>query len=610
LKAKVGLVLVVLMISIATSEVRSQDYWFYDSDSTKIVLSVLPDLVTIKLSDSSGIFSTAFAQSKPYLSNDYDSELLGSRFGTYRLEAGYLVEDVMAELRLDPDVVMVNPVISMTGADTVYLSNTIVTVYHATVTQSEADALNSLHGLTEVRLIDLDTTAIVHVLELNSTSNKSILEVCNEYWESGLCFAAIPNYACKHAFFGLPSDPYYVHQWPYHNTGQNGGMLDADVDMTEAYDYYEPSVLNERKTLTILDGGFDLSHEDTYPGWIYNLFDVCGDNEFQPVSDLDPNPSCDFEFSNCWHGTAVLGRIAAATNNELGMAGINNLGYSMTRFYLIKIWGQYGMVILENALYGLVLAGGKPPRSDVVTCSWGQYFEDPLVRMELDKLYSAGIPVFFASGNAYITPQIAFPAYLPTVMAVASTRNNDTHAYDSPLSDSLDIAAPGYRVWSWDLTGPAGANPALGGCNGDEAYYCNFSGTSMATPLVAGVAAKLLLRRPDLADSSAERIYRVLRMSADDLIPEGFDDYYGWGRVNADRALLAVTRGDANNSGTIDVDDIVYLIGYIFESGAEPQPRFLNGDANCSGDVDIDDVIYLVGYMFSEGPAPIDCFVY
>lgn len=63
--------------------------------------------------------------------------------------------------------------------------------------------------------------------------------------------------------------------------------------------------------------------------------------------------------------------------------------------------------------------------------------------------------------------------------------------------------------------------------------------------------------------------------------------------------------GDADGSGAVDIDDVVYLINYIFSGGPAPIP-LLAGDADCSGTVDIDDVVYLINYIFSGGPAPGD----
>jgi hypothetical protein len=63
--------------------------------------------------------------------------------------------------------------------------------------------------------------------------------------------------------------------------------------------------------------------------------------------------------------------------------------------------------------------------------------------------------------------------------------------------------------------------------------------------------------------------------------------------------------GDADYNGGVDIDDVVYLISYIFVAGPEPLP-YESGDADCSGGVDIDDVVYLIAYIFSGGPAPCD----
>jgi hypothetical protein len=64
--------------------------------------------------------------------------------------------------------------------------------------------------------------------------------------------------------------------------------------------------------------------------------------------------------------------------------------------------------------------------------------------------------------------------------------------------------------------------------------------------------------------------------------------------------------GDADASAAVDIDDVVYLIAYIFSGGPAPAPAVCCGDADASGGVDIDDVVYLIAYIFSSGPAPLD----
>jgi hypothetical protein len=61
--------------------------------------------------------------------------------------------------------------------------------------------------------------------------------------------------------------------------------------------------------------------------------------------------------------------------------------------------------------------------------------------------------------------------------------------------------------------------------------------------------------------------------------------------------------GDADGSGAVDIDDVVYIISYIFASGQPPEP-IESADADCSGGVDIDDVVYLISYIFMDGPEP------
>jgi hypothetical protein len=61
--------------------------------------------------------------------------------------------------------------------------------------------------------------------------------------------------------------------------------------------------------------------------------------------------------------------------------------------------------------------------------------------------------------------------------------------------------------------------------------------------------------------------------------------------------------GDANGDGVVDIEDIVYLINYLFENGSAPVP-LENGDANCDNNVDVSDVVFLINYLFKGGPQP------
>ena len=63
------------------------------------------------------------------------------------------------------------------------------------------------------------------------------------------------------------------------------------------------------------------------------------------------------------------------------------------------------------------------------------------------------------------------------------------------------------------------------------------------------------------------------------------------------------TISEKHRDGGVDIDDVVFLISYIFSGGPPPDPPDA-GDADCSYDLDIDDVVYLIAYIFSGGPEP------
>ena len=115
---------------------------------------------------------------------------------------------------------------------------------------------------------------------------------------------------------------------------------------------------------------------------------------------------------------------------------------------------------------------------------------------------------------------------------------------------------------------------------------------------------------------SAEVMYDYLRRSCErEHYGVANDDYrrvnntVGWGRVNADRALVAACHscGDANDDGTVDIADAVYLIAYIFSGGPVPKDCiYLKGLGDPNGDltVDISDAVFIMSYIFSGGAAP------
>jgi hypothetical protein len=113
----------------------------------------------------------------------------------------------------------------------------------------------------------------------------------------------------------------------------------------------------------------------------------------------------------------------------------------------------------------------------------------------------------------------------------------------------------------------------------------------------AGVLAYLWFRAD--SDSSA---YSDLEFSVVN-IRDSSDTQLYYNAINGE-VRVCLQRGEVNNDNVIDIDDVVYLIQYIFVEGPEPIPHRLVGDVDCKDEVDIDDVVYLIEYIFQDGPPP------
>lgn len=151
-------------------------------------------------------------------------------------------------------------------------------------------------------------------------------------------------------------------------------------------------------------------------------------------------------------------------------------------------------------------------------------------------------------------------------------------------ADLVDISA------NWQ-NGPDNVQLRLGTMVIDAVGYGDFTGAIFAgegNPILGGIPGTSISRVPDGSDTDDNSV----DFSVTDAITPG-------------EANFSFVCGDANASGGVDIDDVVYLIAYIFSGGPEPQP-YASGDANCSSAVDIDDVVWLIAYIFTGGNVPCD----
>ena len=263
-------------------------------------------------------------------------------------------------------------------------------------------------------------------------------------------------------------------------------------------------------TVAVIDTGVDTTHPDLADNLVPGR-NVLGLTASDDVTD------------GHGHGTHVAGTVAAVTDNGIGVAGVAPGARIMPIKALDAAGGGWSSDIADGIVHAVDHGAG------VVNLSLSSAGANSVLADAVAYARSRGVVVVAAGGNGRLRGnQTAYPAAFPGVIAVAATDATDADASFSNTGDYIDLAAPGVDILS-TLRG--------GG-------YGSMSGTSMATPHVAGIAALLL---DELAEEgpvdSGDPVTDLMIRTAEDLGQPGWDPAYGYGLVDPVSALAAVTAG-------------------------------------------------------------------
>jgi len=294
-----------------------------------------------------------------------------------------------------------------------------------------------------------------------------------------------------------PNDAYYPYQWALNNTGQNGGEPDADIDAPEAWDTTTGGL---SLTVAIIDTGVDVDHPDLaaklIPGWDF--------------VNRDTNPDDDHG-----HGTSCAGIVGAIANNAIHVAGIA----WGCRLMPLKVMGADGWgpdALVGDALIWAADHGAKVASLSLVLDDESQYVRDATA-------YAIGSGVTVVAGMGNDGSSVTrYPAGYADVIAVGASDRRDRRADFSNYGTHIAVVAPGVEISTTAR---------------DNSFTHHFAGTSAATPQVAGICALMISREPSLTPAD---LLRLTKQSADDKGAHLWDEYYGGGRANARRALLAI----------------------------------------------------------------------
>ncbi|WP_240794480.1 S8 family serine peptidase [Azoarcus sp. DD4] len=249
-------------------------------------------------------------------------------------------------------------------------------------------------------------------------------------------------------------------------------------------------------TIAILDSGVDGQHADLAPklvsGW--NFYD--GNSDTADVYG---------------HGTQVAGAAAAASNNSIGVSAVAGAA----RIMPIRVTDTSGQGLLSHMASGITWAADRGAK--VANLSFAGAGGYATVQTAAQYMKSKGGLVVTAAGN-YGTEQTF--AASDTTIVVSATTSNDDRASWSSYGAFVDVAAPGTSIWTTTRGGG----------------YTAASGTSVASPVAAGVVGLMMAANSNLSASSVEKL---LFSTATDLGTAGFDTSYGNGRVNAAAAVQA-----------------------------------------------------------------------
>jgi subtilisin family serine protease len=293
-----------------------------------------------------------------------------------------------------------------------------------------------------------------------------------------------------------PSDQGMSHLWGLHNYGQSGGTNNIDVDAPEAWTLSSGS---HNVVVGVLDTGIDYTHQDLAPNMWSNPGEIPNNNVDDDSNGLvDDVHGYSFVNNNNFvldyfsgHGTHVAGTIGAVGNNGIGVSGVNQNVRLMAIQVLSTVAGSGSDAsILGGLSYALTmkLRTGQPRVLNLSLGSAGNCPEP--YKQLLEALNENGVFVTFAAGNDGtnndVFPQSPPNCKTPNSVAVAALdRNGQLADFSNFGATTVEVAAPGVDIWS---TFPG---------NG----YKSNQGTSMAAPHVAGVAAAVLSREPNLSAS-------------------------------------------------------------------------------------------------------------
>jgi subtilisin family serine protease len=281
----------------------------------------------------------------------------------------------------------------------------------------------------------------------------------------------------------VPNDPGYSSQW--------------HLPQISAPQGWDISIGSTSVPIAVIDSGVDPTHPDLLQVKGYNF-----------LYGSDPADTHDV----LGHGTSVAGAAAALGNSGIGIAGV---AWTNPIMPLVTVTSSNTGTVADTSS-AIVYAADHGARVINISLGWTGYTST--MESAVNYAWNKGLVIVASAGN-YGNNSPIYPAALNNVVSVSATDSADNLASWSTYGPTIDVAAPGVSIYT----------TANGG------GYRSASGTSFSAPIVSGLAALIFSVNPNFTNA---QVVDLIRNNTDDKGSVGFDDYYGYGRVNVYRSLL------------------------------------------------------------------------
>jgi len=373
--------------------------------------------------------------------------------------------------------------------------------------------IESIDELNEQFQVKEITKVLSGIYKLTLPKDADVLSAMREYEADPNVEYAEPNGIGR--YFAVPDDAEYWRQWTH--------------EVTQAELAWNKTTGNSTVVIAIVDTGVDYNHPDLAANIWVNPGEDLNNNS---IVDPGPPPEGDFDGNdtdgngyvddirgwNFWaddndtmdtygHGTHCAGIAASVTNNSIGVAGVS------WNSKIMAVRHNDGIGYMDVATSAKSISYAANNSANIISMSWGFSSNSSTLYNACRQAYDKGVLLVAAAGNSASDVK-PYPAGLDEVIAVAATNSADDPAIFTNYGDWVEVSAPGVGILSTFL----------------DDLYSTKSGTSMAAPYVAGVAALIWSRFPNW---TRDEVRFQLHNTTDDLGDPSRDYYYGYGRVNA-----------------------------------------------------------------------------